>query len=137
MVEIVARRAVKAERHEFGTAFGIRLQRNRETPTHMRGVEQRVFDLLKRDLPLRDDTTNELAPRFLPLSLGARQLLIEGGNEVERELRAGGAWADVRPAANKIIEQACRIAGVMTLFADADASDVGEDVFADALQLAL
>src|SRR3546814_8307580 len=41
MVEIVARRAVEAERHHLAVALHVALKRDGEAPADMRGVEQR------------------------------------------------------------------------------------------------
>lgn len=105
--------------------------------TAVDALERRILDLLLADLPLRDGERSELEPRVLPLSMEARGQLVDAGNRVERDLRPGGLWADVRPAANKIVEQACRIAGVMTIFDDPSADEVSEATFRDALTIAL
>jgi hypothetical protein len=85
---------------------------------------ERVLDTLARPLPLRDDTDNELEPRFLPLSFEARRELCRFGNDIEDNLAPGGSLRPVSGAANKAAEQACRIAGVLTLMANPDAIEV-------------
>lgn len=95
-----------------------------------------VFELLGRPLPLKDNT-GELDPPLVQLSADARKALVDAGNAIELELKPGGAWESVRATANKTIEQACRIAGVLTVFEDPTAQAVSEKTFRDALDLAL
>lgn len=70
------------------------------------------------------NTPQELAPVRLPLSREARELLWRFYEAVERAQAAGGPMEHVRPYASKAAEQAARIAGVLTLWADLDAPEV-------------
>ncbi len=83
----------------------------------------RVGQLLRRPLPLRDGSRNELEPPLLSLSDDARLVLQEFHLEVERAQAAGGDFEGSRPAASKAAEQAARLAAVLTLYDD-PASDL-------------
>jgi len=97
----------------------------------------RVRDLLETPAPTIDGgRENELAPRELPLSDGARSLLVEFANAVEAQQGAGGHLQTVTGVASKAAEQAARIAGVLTIFADLHAPAVSTGTMAKAVRLA-
>jgi hypothetical protein len=86
-----------------------------------------LLDILQRPLPLAEGTRNELAPRTLPLSRGARRLWIAFHDHVEPRLAAGGELEPVRGFANKLPEHAARIAAALTLIGNIEAGEVGTD----------
>ena len=51
----------------------------------------RLNELLRRSMPLKEGSRNELSPRVLPLSPEARVLWIAFSDEVEGQLVRGGA----------------------------------------------
>jgi hypothetical protein len=67
---------------------------------------------------------NELDPRPLGLSPDARTAWIEFANNVEVAMGSGGQLEAVRAFANKLPEQAARIAAVLALVDDAGAGEV-------------
>ena len=83
-----------------------------------------------------DPETRALSPRKLALSPDARGLLADFSDAVERQQAHGGDLANVKGYASKAAEQACRIAGVLTLWADLDAREVSAATMADAITLA-
>lgn len=97
---------------------------------------QRVEALLDRPLPLAEGARNELAPPMLRLSPQARALLHEFQDDLERGQAKGEALEAIRPFASKAAEQAARIAGVLTLFAEPEAAWIGLDAMAGAIRLA-
>ncbi len=72
----------------------------------------RILDLL---LPLKEGTQNELNPRTLKLNGEASCRWIGFSDEVEKKMAKGNEWKQIRGFANKIPEQAARIAGVLAL----------------------
>ena len=77
----------------------------------------------------------ELKPRGLTLDLDARALWIAFYNAIEAEQAHGSELADARPFASKAAEQAARIAGVITLFNDPGALEIGEAAMDGAIEV--
>ena len=75
-------------------------------------------------------------PRHLRLSADARGALEDFAEGVETAQGRGGDLEGVRPFASKAAEHACRLAAVMTLFANPDAELVEEATMQDAIRLA-
>lgn len=82
------------------------------------------------------DDPQELRPRTLPLTAEARRELVAFHNLVETAQAPGGDLAHVTPFASKAAEQAARIAGVLTMWADLDAPEVTRATMVDAIELA-
>lgn len=97
---------------------------------------RQVRALLERPLPLAEGTRNELDPSVLRLTAEARELLIAFHDKVELAQGDQGELEQVRPSASKAAEQAARIAGVLTIFANADATEVDAEAMANGIQLA-
>ncbi|WP_233577775.1 DUF3987 domain-containing protein [Paracoccus yeei] len=95
---------------------------------HLKGI-------LSRDLPM-DRRTRALEPRTLKLDSDARALLIEFADTVEAAQRPGASMSGITGYASKAAEQACRIAGVLTLWRDLNAPAVEGEDMADAITLA-
>ena len=110
-----------AGRHNLGPvdAFGERLGGILRTPMVM------------------DPTTRELKPRLLLLSSDAKAQLVTFSDKVERAQAPGGDFEMIRGTASKAAEQAARIAGVLTLWADLGAVAVGSDAMANGIDLAM
>lgn len=82
------------------------------------------FRLLNRDLPIRNETRNELEPRTLELSEDAKGLWMSFHNGIEEGLRPGGEYVSIRPFANKSAEHCQRLAGVLALNEYADCENI-------------
>jgi len=95
----------------------------------------RLHEILETDMRM-DPETRALSPRKLALSPDARGLLADFSDAVERQQAHGGDLANVKGYASKAAEQACRIAGVLTLWGDLDAGEVSAATMADAIALA-
>ena len=117
--------------------IGHRLRRghDRESETALGAFAARLRGHLAAPLPTGDDP-QALTPRLLKLSAEARGVIRAYGEAVERAQAAGGEMEHVRAFASKSAEQACRIAGVMTLWADRDAAEVTGETMADGIVLA-
>jgi len=98
-------------------------------------MAKRVEAILSHPKPTAENTPQELEPRRLPLSEGAREILWQYYETVEQEQATGGDLEQVRPFASKAPEQAARIAAVLTLWADLQASEVTAATMADAVEL--
>ncbi len=88
--------------------------------------------------PLRMDVeTRELLPRTLSLSQAARERLIAFSDDIERRQAHGGDLAHVSGFGSKAAEQACRIAGVLTLWESLKATEVSAKAMECGCELAL
>ena len=82
------------------------------------------------------DNPQELTPVRLPLSVKAKELLWRFYEAVEKAQAGGGEMEHVRAYASKAAEQAARIAGVLTLWADLDAPEVTPEAMGWGMTLA-
>ncbi|MEX5578275.1 YfjI family protein [Pseudophaeobacter sp. A-200-2] len=102
--------------------------------------EQRIKGALDAVMPAWGDHAKtqgqNLKPNRLRLSGDARLALGEFAQKVEHAQAPGGPLADVTGAASKIAEQACRIAGVLTLVDDLNARMVAPETMHDAIIIA-
>ena len=97
--------------------------------------ETRLLQILQTEMPM-DEETRELHPRLLRLSKEARELLIHFSDTIELEQAKGGSLAQITGTASKSAEQAARIAGVLMLWRDLDATEVNSDTMQNAIELA-
>jgi hypothetical protein len=118
------------------STIGTRLQADmHQNDAAMSAFSARLRAILDRALPM-DPDTRELTPRLLPLAKGARAMLAAYSDHVEKEQAPRKTFANVRAYASKAAEQAARIAGVLTAWADLDAPEVTAQTMADAITLA-
>ena len=96
----------------------------------------RLQAILAAERPTAPDDPQELRPRVLLLSAEAGAHLVDFHNAVEAAQAPGGDLAHVTPFASKAAEQAARIAGVLTLWADLDVREVTGATMIDAIELA-
>lgn len=94
----------------------------------------RLGTILRTALPM-DPDSRALEPRHLPLAPDARALLTEYADAVELAQRPGAAMSNVTGYASKAAEQACRIAGVLTLWRDLAAPAVEAEDMTSAIEL--
>lgn len=106
------------------STIGTRLHRlTRRDDTALADFSGRLRDVLETPLPM-DPETRELAPRVLRLAPATRSALIAFSDSMEVAQAAGGDLAYITGYASKAAEQACRIAGVLTLWRDLNAQEV-------------
>ena len=96
----------------------------------------KIRQLLKTPQPLSEDNPLELAPRTLALGDQARAKLTDFYNATEVGQLPDGPFAHLQGFASKITEQACRIAGVLTIFEDPDAREVSVECMINAIEFA-
>lgn len=95
----------------------------------------RMRDLLTAPLPLREGSRNELEPRALPLAPDAKALWVGVHNAIEADM--AGEFASVRAWASKAASQVARIAGVLTLVEEPDATAIRAETVGRAALLAM
>src|SRR3546814_19154106 len=95
-----------------------------------------MLELLRMKQPRASLTGPELNPRPISLSPEARNLWVAFADECERELAAGQKLEPVRAFANKLAEQALRLAAVLELVANPDAAEISADTLARLAPLA-
>lgn len=118
--------------------IGMRVKMEKDPAAEMQIADfaANIKALLSRDLPLTDGHRNELAPPLLPLADDARGVLVEFARQVEESQAQGGPFEDIRAFASKAAEHAARIAAVLTIYADPDATEVTEETMVGAVELA-
>lgn len=122
---------------EPASTIGTRLQhRTRRDDAALAAFSDRLATILRTPLPMADPDTRELQPRLLELEPMARELLADFADTIELAQAPGGDLAHITGTASKTAEQAARIAGVLTLWTDLQASVVTADTMADAIELA-
>ena len=97
---------------------------------------QHASALLERKPLLRPGSANELEPRALTLLPDAKRVWIAIHDAIENDQQYAGTFASVRAWASKAPAQTLRIAGVLTLFADPDASVIRAETIEQAALLA-
>jgi hypothetical protein len=118
------------------STIGTRLQRHvRQDNGGLATFSGRLRQILETPLPL-DPDTRELQPRVLRLSPEARAHLVSFADAIEVQQAQGGELAHVTGYASKAAEQAARIAGVLTLWADLNAPVVTGQAMAWGCELA-
>ncbi|HBD89713.1 MAG TPA: hypothetical protein DC061_03355 [Gemmobacter sp.] len=138
MVQPVAARPLMADPEASGQGFlarfllteppshiGTRLRRGHaaESMAEVDRFAEHLRGILESPMPTGTHP-QELTPARLLLGSAARELLWRFHMAVEQAQAAGGELEQVRAYASKATEQAARIAGVLTLWGDLDASEV-------------
>ena len=98
---------------------------------------EKILDILHHDHPLAEGKANELDPSGLPLSDGAKEVYVNFVDRIEERMAPnGGDLYEVRGLVNKMPEQALRIAVVLTLVRDIEATEIGREALAQGVKLA-
>ena len=101
----------------------------------IRAYGARILSILEAAPPMADGKRNELQPRELAMSGEATRIWTEFFDHVERMLGSEEDVRGVRDFAAKAAEHAARIAGVLTIYGDIRAAEIGEDAMACAAEL--
>jgi len=118
------------------SAIGMRLARPETNTPALDLFAARLTDVLNAPKPIADGTRQELEPRILPLSKTAKDLLWDYYLATEKEQAPGGSLETCTGFASKSPEQACRIAGVLTLWEDLNAPEISGATMANGIALA-
>jgi len=95
-----------------------------------------ILDLLERAAPAANEAGNELTPRAITLSAKAKAAWVAFHDRIEGAMAPEGALDEIRDVANKAAENAARIAGVLTIIENPDASAIEADTMAAGCELA-
>jgi len=98
----------------------------RETAERLRVYRDRIADILERPLPMAAGKQNELAPRELELEPRAKAMWGAFADSLEAQMGRGGSLATIAGLANKMPEHAARLAAVLALVEDIDATVTAE-----------
>lgn len=121
-----------------GTTIGTRAYRTGNTEAaELTCFDDRLSDLLALPLPIIDSPTMALAPQALRLAPAAFNLWRQFHDDVERELSAGGEYADLRDFGAKAAEQAARLACVIHVFEHGPNGAIGFDAMEAGAKLAV
>jgi hypothetical protein len=110
-----------------------------ETPAELDGSMRRytvvILGLLEREAATGNAAGNELAPKALDLSAKAKDAWVFFYDRVEAEMAEGRSLESLRDVAAKAAENAARIAGVLTVTEDPDASFIDATAMNSACEL--
>jgi hypothetical protein len=120
------------------TAAGSRFfqEVTREVEIAINDFTARTLQILETPPDVKEGTLNELTPRIIKLSDQARAGWIGYSNQVEELLKPGMAYEPIVGLANKLAEHAGRLAAVLTLYDDLNASEVSAEAMANGIALA-
>jgi hypothetical protein len=110
-------------------AAGTRLWREEQPDTdrNLKRYGARLLAILETPLPLASGKSNELEPHRLILSSAGRELWIKFTDHVERAIAPDAELEQIRGLANKLPEHAARLAAVLTLVRDINATAIAGD----------
>ena len=107
----------------------------------MERYEKNVRKLLDEPLPMREGTVNSLAPAVLSLDKEAKELWVKFQNHIESHLKPDDDLTAIKDFADKSVEHAIRLAGILTVFDHSNDEPGGESkpeiITADYLQRGL
>ena len=103
----------------------------------LRVYSERLAELLRAPLPLKDGERNELNPAALRMTPAAAELWLSVHNTIEAQMAPGGRYATCKPWASKTPEQCLRIAGVLTLIEHRQVQVIEDETIERAAELAL
>lgn len=120
------------------SSIGTRLRRGHsvESDREIERFSQHLQRILSEPLPTEEGFPQELTPRRLSLSRDANELLWEFHAHVEKAQAKGEEYDRITAFASKAVEQAARIAGVLTLWQDVNAGEVPLEAMACGIDLA-
>jgi hypothetical protein len=94
-----------------------------------------IMDLLERPAPATNAAGNELTPRIIDLSAEARGLWVRFHDAIEKRMAADQSLEGLRDVGAKAAENAARIAGVLTIVANAEATEIDGEAMGAACKL--
>ncbi len=120
------------------SAIGTRTRRGYDlaSDTAVTSFTARLGGIMETPKPTEEGKPQQVSPVRLPLSREAKDLLWRFYEAVETAQASGGRLENVRAYASKAPEQAARIAGVLTLWADLDAPQVTPETMGCGITLA-
>ncbi|MFH1735913.1 MAG: YfjI family protein, partial [bacterium] len=83
-----------------------------------------VTEILSKPFPVLEGSQNILNPRSLKMSPESKQIWIDFHDEIEKQMGIGERFEGIKGFAGKLPEHAARIAGILTLIDDLNATEV-------------
>jgi hypothetical protein len=105
---------------------GTRMRRN-ANPQNLAVIDifkDEITSRFMRKMTMVEGRRNELKPRKLRLSPEADIIWSSFSDEIEKEIGPGGKYEQIKAFAGKLAEQAARMAGIITLMEDFDATEI-------------
>ena len=138
---LLARFLVSAPKGTAGTRFRDDTAYQAEAALAARRLEAynaAIGHLIRQPIRWKNETDHMLGVDMdeLHLTAEARALYVSFANATELEMAPTASLATVKPFTSKLPEQAVRIAGVLTLVADPNATEISGRTLADAIALA-
>lgn len=121
---LLSRFLICAPESTIGTRFSKEM--SAEAKRALQRYNQELTRLLDYPLPIKEGAKNELEPRLLTFSDEASCLWMGFHNEAESKMAAGGEYEQIKGFANKMPEQAARMAAVLALVENIKAEVVEE-----------
>jgi len=120
------------------STIGTRTRRgyNANSDSHIATFGARLRLILESSPPMKEGTNKELEPPVLSLSSGAKELMLQYYEDTEQGQLQGGKYETIRPYASKSAEQAARIACVLTLWENLQATMITPAIMANGIALA-
>ena len=117
---------------------GTRFQREEkpDTAPALKRYNARMLEILQTPLPLAEGKRNELQPRCLAMSAHAINVWRNYADHLEGQLGPNGEMDAIRGLANKLPEHAARLAGVLALVENINASSITADHMRSGIALA-
>lgn len=97
------------------STIGTRFQRELklESIKALDKFNEKIANILKLPLPIKDGSSNELNPGIITMTDEALNEYTSFSNNTEKELAAGKSFESIKGFANKLPEHACRIAATL------------------------
>jgi hypothetical protein len=102
----------------------------------LKAYKDRMLDLLVTPLPLAKGKTNELSPPTLTIKGEAGELWKKYADKIERQIAPGCELVAIKGLANKLAQHSARLAAVLALIADSEASTLQPECAANGIILA-
>ena len=118
----------------IGTRFGVRSVKMNQS-VNAGTYYARMTKILEERLPIEDGKLGELKPRQLQLSMRAREIWGTFNNSIEKRMGKDGDLRMLVAFCNKSGEQAARIAAVLTLVDNVNATQIDGDQMRQAVSI--
>jgi Protein of unknown function (DUF3987) len=97
-----------------------------ETDAKLKKYGADLLKMLELPMPLRNGKANELEPRALPLSIQGRERYLQFVGHVEKAISRSGELELIKGFSNKLPEHAARLAAVVTLIGNINATEIDD-----------
>lgn len=109
---------------------------NKESNDNLRFYQDRITELLRSFLPLREGIRNEIDPPVIILSRQAKALYEAFYNDLENRISKTGDLYPIKSLAAKMPEHACRLASVLSIYQDHQLLELSRDIMDSGIMVA-